>query len=201
MPDISLATLSKKQTSILKSSVKAESEALREFWISEFEESGELDDLDTKKKVNTINHLVKLFKEDFDDRQIKKMVELFAADFITDLEDEVSPYFDESSCQVELLDRTGIDHTKFEWTIGLVKEASEAFVKEKTDKAIKLRKFEHGLKSAVERGDPIYELEPSVKYMIAEHLRAMIKKTKKKSKKKPKKKPKKTRKRRKRKSQ
>ena len=79
------------------------------------------------------------------------------------------------------------NHPEFQWTKNII----DQLIKKETKKSDKLRRFEFGYKKAVERGDPIDELDDNVKQKIAKYLRASLKKKKKKRKKstkKPKKK-------------
>mgnify|MGYP001350626210 CR=1 FL=1 len=187
--------ITEEQLNLLEKSVKPESDAMEEFWTSEFQHTWKLDELDSKKK-STMNHLKKLKQTELSYETILKLIDTMKDKFWNKINEQWW-WIEEEEMEKELKRLNKPNHHEFQWTKNII----DQLIKKETKKSDKLRRFEFGYKKAVERGDPIDELDDNVKQKIAKYLRASLKKKKrKKSTKKPKK-PKKPKKKKKKKKQ
>tara|TARA_Y100001970_G_scaffold278417_1_gene384067 strand:- start:324 stop:896 length:573 start_codon:yes stop_codon:yes gene_type:complete len=175
--------ITKEQLKLLEKSVKPESDAMEEFWTSEFQHTWKLDELDSKKK-STMNHLKKLKQTKLSYETILKLIDTMKDKFWNKINEQWW-WIEEEEMEEELKRLNKPNHSEFQWTKNII----DQLIKEETKKSKKLKTFEHSYRKSIARGDPIDELDDNVKQKIAKYLRASLKKKKrKKSTKKPKKK-------------
>ena len=175
--------ITKEQLKLLEKSVKPESDAMEEFWTSEFQHTWKLDELDSKKK-STMNHLKKLKQTELSYETILKLIDTMKDKFWNKINEQWW-WIEEEEMEEELKRLNKPNHPEFQWTKNII----DQLIKEETKKSKKLKTFEHSYRKSIARGDPIDELDDNVKQKIAKYLRASLKKKKrKKSTKKPKKK-------------
>tara|TARA_Y100000817_G_scaffold92441_1_gene72011 strand:- start:15 stop:602 length:588 start_codon:yes stop_codon:yes gene_type:complete len=182
--------LSKEQLKLVEDLVHPEKDAFIEWYTDEFgsRHDWKLHDLRNKPKITeeTIKNIKQLKSSGLTFDQIRQLIqeqekkmweEINEQHWWIEKEDMYEAYKE--------LNEPDANYHKLGWTMRLV-DSLEEIEKDKSDK---LRRFEFGYKKAVERGDPIDELDDNVKQKIAKYLRASLKKKKrKKSTKKPKKK-------------
>ena len=136
MPDIVVDDpeynqLTNNQKQLLQELVKPEADALQEFYESELEEMGKLEDLDHKHSKKTFVTISKLLSSGLSKAQIKSLITILNIEKVDEIEgndlfdiDDI----DEDEASQTSLDRVGFDCNHFHWTLRCVDELDEYMV-------------------------------------------------------------------------
>ena len=136
MPDIVVDDpeynqLTNNQKQLLQELVKPEADALQEFYESELEEMGKLEDLDHKHSKKTFVTISKLLSSGLSKAQIKSLITILNIEKVDEIEgndlfdiDDI----DEDEASQTSIDRVGFDCNHFHWTLRCVDELDEYMV-------------------------------------------------------------------------
>ena len=123
--------LTNNQKQLLQELVKPEADALQEFYESELEEMGKLEDLDHKHSKKTFVTVSKLLSSGLSKAQIKSLITILNIEKVDEIEgndlfdiDDI----DEDEASQTSIDRVGFDCNHFHWTLRCVDELDEYMV-------------------------------------------------------------------------
>jgi len=162
--------LNKTQYKDLEKLVSFESEAFEEFYNSEMDLDWLLGDLDKDYKDTAEKLVIKLVDSGLTIHNIISLVGDLNDSFKSNVLEgqywfvEIEWSSNKKTAKKEK-DRVKF-HENFGWTLNVIDDVNKLL------KAKKLKTFEHSYKSSVRRGDPLDELDDSIKDNIAKYLRA-----------------------------